>query len=189
MLGVETSVMTCSTNESGGRLTRCTVQRVTTTAERRPVRVSTVAWWLATVLTLVVLDDLTFGPAFWALSRLADPAVAVIAIFAIYVPAQVLIVVQATGDAPSRPARFFLRRMDLERRNEQIAHHEESLRSHVVGAGSAVAVTLLIAGVLPPLLLWRHGWARRRVLALAVVTAVVYAAEFALLHGFLPSLI
>jgi hypothetical protein len=147
---------------------------------------SVAVWWLATVLTLVVLDDLTFGPAFWALSRLAGPLVAVVAIFAIYVPAQLLILRGATSDAPGRVTAFFLRRLDLERRNPQLARNEEQLRSKVVGTSSALLLSLVIGGVLPPLLLWRRGADRRFVLRLGIVTSVVYAAEFAVLHGFVP---
>lgn len=146
------------------------------------------AWWAATVLTLVVLDDLTFGPAFWALARLAGPLVAVVAIFCIYVPAQLLILKGATSDTPGRATSFFLRRLDLERRNPQLARNEQQLRSKVVGAGSAVVLSLVIGGVLPPLLMWRRGAERGFVLRLGVATSVVYAAEFAVLHGFVPSI-
>ena len=150
-------------------------------------RLAVVAWWALTVLTLVVLDDLTFGPAFWALSRLAGPVVAVAAVYAIYVPAQMAILAGATSPAPGRFASFFLRRLDLERRNEHVARNEHQLRSRVLGASSALLLSLVIGGVLPPLLLWRRGEERRYALRLGLVTSVVYATEFALLHGLLPS--
>lgn len=144
---------------------------------------------MATVLTLVVLDDLTFGPAFWALARLAGPLVAVVAIFCVYVPAQLLILASATSEAPGRVTTFFLQRLDLERRNPQLARNEHQLRSKVVGAGSALLLSLVIGGVLPPLLLWRRGADRRFVLRLGVATSVIYAAEFAFLHGFVPGIL
>jgi hypothetical protein len=162
---------------------------MTTTSHQRPGRLAVAGWWAVTVLTLVVLDDLTFGPAFWALSRWAGPGVAVAAIFAIYVPAQVLLVVQGTSEHPSGPARWFLRRLDLERRNAHVRDNEMLLRSKVVGTASATLMSLLVAGVLPPLILWRRGAPRRYVRRLSVLTGTVYAFEFALLHGFLPSLI
>ncbi len=158
-----------------------------TSRSRAAAPLSVVAWWLATVLTLVVLDDLTFGPAFWVVARLAGPLVAVIAIFCVYVPAQLVILKGATSDSPGRATSFFLRRLDLERRKPQLARNEQQLRSKVVGAGSAVLLSLVIGGVLPPLLLWRRGADRRFVLRLGVVTSFVYAAEFALLHGLLPA--
>jgi hypothetical protein len=157
------------------------------TSSPRPRRWSVVGWWALTVLTLVVLDDLTFGPAFWAISRLAGPLVAVAAIYAVYVPVQVYLVARGTSEDPGRFAGFFLRRLDLERRNAHVARNEQHLRSRVLGAGTALVGALVIGGVLPPLLLWRRGAPRRRVLRLSVATALVYATEFALLHGLLPA--
>jgi hypothetical protein len=154
---------------------------------RRPRPWAVVFWWVATCAVLVVLDDLTVGPAFWALSRLAGPVVAVIAIYSVYVPGQIYLVRQATTDEPGRATRFFLRRFDVERRSPHIARNERHVRSRVVGAGSALLGTLLIAGVLPPLLLWRQGYDRTFVRRLSVATAMLYATEFALLHGLLPA--
>ncbi len=144
-------------------------------------------WWALTILILVVLDDLTFGPAFWAISRLAGPLVAVAAIYAIYLPVQVFLVARGTTEDPGRFAAFFLRRLDLERRSEQVARNERRLRSKVLGVGSALLGSLVIGGVLPPLLLWRSGMPRPQVLRLSVATSAIYATEFALLHGLLPA--
>ena len=66
--------------------------------------------------------------------------------------------------------------------------NERLMHSKVAGATSAVVLSLLIAGVLPPLILWRQGYSREFVLRVAVLTSVVYASEFALIHGYLPSL-
>src|SRR5690349_18963719 len=140
---------------------------------------STFAWWGATVLTLVVLDDLTFGPAFWALSRLAGPVVAVVTIYLVYVPGQIYLVARGTRPEPGRVAAFFLSRLELERRSSKVAVVEKEMRDKVVGSASAVAMSLLVAGVLPPLILWRRGFARADVLRISVVTATVYATEFA----------
>lgn len=165
------------------------VQRARSRAasEREPV-VVVVFWWAATVLTLIVLDDLTFGPLFWVLSRIFGPFAAIAAIYAVYVPAQVFIVNQATLPNPGRTARFFLRRLDLTRRRPEISDREDLVHHRVVGGTSAVVSSLLIAGVLPPLLLWKAGFTRRFVRRISYVTAFVYASEFALLHGFVPSL-
>jgi hypothetical protein len=155
-------------------------------APHRQPLVVTAGWWALTLLVLVILDDLTFGPFFWALSRLAGVWVAVAAIFAIYVPAQIALVHKGTSDAPGPLARFFLRRLDVERRNPQVASREHRLRGRIVGAGSALLLTLLLAGVLPCLLLWRRGYPRRFVLRLAVPASLLYAAEYALLHAVIP---
>lgn len=155
---------------------------------RRPSVVQTTFWWALTVLTLVVLDDLTFGPFFWAVSRFAGAAVAVGLIFAIYVPAQVYIVHRGMQPEPGRVAQFFLHRLDLTRRRPEIRARETQLHRRVAGGTSALLASLLIAGVLPPLLLWRAGYSRSFVSRISWATATVYAAEFALLHGFVPSL-
>jgi hypothetical protein len=59
----------------------------------------------------------------------------------------------------------------------------------VTGGVSAVVSSVLIAGVLPPLLLWRLGYGVAFVRRISYATSTVYATEFALLHGFLPSLV
>jgi len=160
-----------------------------TSAPARPALAVVLWWWAVTLAVLVVLDDLTFGPFFWAISRLAGPGWAMAAVYAIYVPVQLFLVRRGTAEEPGPVAHWFLRRLDLERRFERVGHNEERLHSRVVGAGSAVPLSLVIGGVLPPLLLWRRGFSADFVRRVAIVTAVVYATEFALLHGLLPSLV
>lgn len=146
-------------------------------------------WWAATLATLVVLDDLTFGPAFWAISRWRGAATAVLAVFVVYVPAQVYLVRRATEPDPGRVAAFFLKRLELQRRSAHVGEREARIHRRVAGAASALALTLVIGGVLPPLLLWRAGYSTSYVRRLSYATAPLYAAEFAVLHGLLPSLI
>lgn len=146
-------------------------------------------WWVATVLTLVVLDDLTFGPVFWLLSRTAGPWVAATAALVIYTSAQIYIVFRATEPEPGRIASFFLRRLDLARRSPAVHANEQKLRSQVVGWGSSILLTPVIGGVIPPLVLWRRGWEASAVRQVACVCAPIYAVEFALLHGLIPGLI
>lgn len=145
-------------------------------------------WWTLTVLTLVVLDDLTFGPLFWVISLTAGPWTAAGLAFVIYTVAQVFIVVRATEEVPGRIAAFFLSRLDLNRRSRHIAANEQRLHSRVAGWTSAILITPIIGGVLPPLLLWRMGWDRGPVRRIACICAPIYALEFAILHGLLPSL-
>lgn len=149
-------------------------------------RLQVAAWWAATLLTLVVLDDLTFGPAFWILARWSDIWVAVLAVYSIYVPVQLYLVRRATEPEPGRIAAFFLRRFDLERRSGRIGANEVALRGKVIGAGSALAMTVVIGGVLPPLILWRQGASRSFVRRLSIATSLLYATVFAALHAVLP---
>lgn len=145
-------------------------------------------WWIATVVTLVILDDLTFGPLFWLISRTAGPWISAATALVVYTSAQVFIVFRATEDDPGRIAGFFLRRLDLNRRSQHIAANERRLHSQVAGWFSALLMTPIIGGVLPPLLLWRMGWHRSSVRHVVLVCAPIYAMEFAVLHGLLPSL-
>jgi hypothetical protein len=142
--------------------------------------------WIATVVTFVVLDDLVFGPVFWALARWKGSAVAAATAFVIYFVVQVFIVHQGTQAAPHRLAAFFLRRLGLERGAVATRRHEEEIRSKVLGSGSAILLSPVIGGIVPPMLLWHRGQSARFVRRLSVVTAAVYASEFALLHGWIP---
>lgn len=149
----------------------------------QPSLLTTAVWWVATIGVLVILDDLTFGPGFWILSRATSVAWGVAAVFAIYVPAQVYLVRQGTAEQPGRLASFLLGRFDLNRRSRRVQKNEQVLHSQVIGWATALILTLVIGGVLPPLLLWRQGFDRSYVRAVSVATAIVYAAEFALLHA------
>lgn len=154
-----------------------------------PRWVRTVGWWAATLLTLIVLDDLTFGPVFWLVSRLESPLAGFTLALVIYVPAQILLVRAGTSDSPGKVATFFLSRLDLERRSTNVAEREQRLRARVTGVISASALSLAIGGVLPPLALWRAGYGRTFVRRLSWLTATIYAVEFSLLHGYLPGTI
>ena len=59
----------------------------------------------------------------------------------------------------------------------------------MLGAGSAILLSPVIGGVVPPMVLWHRGHPARFVRRLSVVTAAVYASEFALLHGWIPGVV
>ncbi|MCP4435143.1 MAG: hypothetical protein GY812_06535 [Actinomycetia bacterium] len=158
-------------------------------APNRQAFVTTLWWWFITLLVLVILDDLTFGPFFWLIARLAGAVWAMLAVYAVYIPVQLFLVSRGTRDEPGRVAHWFLSRLDLERRYRQVQDNESKVRSRVAGGVSAVLTCLIIGGVLPPLLLWRQGFERRYVMQIAGVCSVVYATEFALLHGLVPAVI
>jgi hypothetical protein len=146
-----------------------------------------VFWWLVTLLTLIVLDDLLFGPIFWLLATREGGTVAVAAILAIYIPVQVLIVVRATSPAPGVMTRLVLGKLELARRIGPVRENEQRIHHRIAGAGSAVLLSLVIGGILPCLLLWRKGYRVEFVRRLSVVTAAVYAVEYAFLHGVIPA--
>ena len=143
-------------------------------------------WWVATIATLVVVDDLTYGPISWLLVKFFGQAVIAL-VFVIYFVAQLYLVNQGIRDSPTRLAGALLDRLQLSRRSSQVADRETHIHEHVTGAALACVFSLLIGGVLPPLLLWRRGWSRTAVQRVAVATSAIYAAEFAMLHGWIPS--
>lgn len=147
----------------------------------------TVFWWVATLAVLVVLDDLTFGPAFWLISRTLGPGIAVLAIFASYVPAQLYLVYQGSKGSPGRVSAWWLKRLDLERRSIHVRRNEAAVRRQVTGSVSALLLSPVIGGVLPPLILQRKGTPQAVVRGIAWPAAIIYAATFALLHGMLPA--
>lgn len=145
-------------------------------------------WWALTIAMLVVIDDLTYGPFFWVFSRFA-PVGAIALAFTIYWIVQVYLVWAATGDNPGRVASFFLKRLELDRRNEEIAKREASLLKRIGGPLVAIPMALVVGGVVPCLALWRLGFDVWTVRKLAVLTSAIYAAEFAYLHAYLPNVI
>lgn len=90
-------------------------------------------WWIATILILVLVDDFTYGPIFWALSQLA-PVAAVVSAFAIYWLVQVMLVREATKQHPHRLATALLRRLQLDRRNASVAHANSHSIAGLLGA-------------------------------------------------------
>ncbi len=148
-----------------------------------------VFWWGATLAVLLVLDDLTIGPLFWALAGWQGRVVATVVAFVVYAVTQIAVVVDATRERPSRATSWFLRRLDLQRRSAAIAANEARVKAEVVGGGTAVLVSPLIGGVIPPLVLGRQGFPRPFVRRVGVVTSIVYAGEFAFLHGWIPGTI
>ena len=157
-------------------------------AEPRPW-LSSIGWWSLTILVLTIVDDLTFGPLFWLLSRTAGPLIAGLTAWVAYTVIQIILVRQGTEETPHRVAAFLLNRLSLERRFDQVGEREQSLHASVTDVVTATLASLVIGGVIPPLILYRRGRARESVRRISYLTAPLYAAEFGLLHGVLPGLI
>lgn len=147
--------------------------------------VGIVVSWVVTIVTLVILDDLLFGPIFWTIGALRGPGVAAALAFVIYFVVQIVLVHEGTRRAPRRMAAFFLRRLGLDRPADWTRPREDEIRARILGGGSAVLLSPVVGGVIPPMLLWRRGFDVRFVRRLSIVTSAVYAFEFALLHGWI----
>ena len=140
-------------------------------------------WWGVTIVTLFILDDLVFGPLFWALSIRSKPLSTALAFVASWCFGLWLIDA-GVRDNPSKLASWFMKRLMLERHNSHVADREESIKKRAVSSLGAVLVTPLIGAVIPVLLLdKRQRMTGRSLRSHAFGLTVFYAVEFALLHG------
>lgn len=141
-------------------------------------------WWSATILVLVVLDDLVFGPIFWSIALLSLPLAIALAFLASWAFGTWL-VFRGTRAEPGRIARFFLNRLWLERRNPDIARRERKVRQSVTSGVAATIATPFIGGVIPCLVLHkRDAMPVAQIRRLAVFLAALYAVEFSAIHGY-----
>jgi hypothetical protein len=128
------------------------------------------------------MDDLLFGWIFWTLSVWNQLFSTIIA-FCISVPFQQWLIRKGIAEEPGRIASWLLNGLALKRRNVEVEKREEKIRAKSVKLVGAVLVSPLIGGVLPILILNKHGVDRKTLLRLSIITTVIYAAEFAALHG------
>jgi hypothetical protein len=141
-------------------------------------------WWSVTILVLVVLDDLVFGPIFWSIAVLSRPAAVILAFFASWAFGTWL-VFRGTRSSPGRVAQFFLNRLWLERKNPHIGQRERKVRDSVTSTVAATLSTPFIGGVIPSLVLYKRDLMPvAQIRRLAVFLAALYAVEFAALHGY-----
>lgn len=139
-------------------------------------------WWTVTVLTLVLLDDLLFGPVFWAIAVWNRPAATIIA-FLVSMIVQIWLVRAGTKEVPGKAASFMLKRLMLDRKNKEIEKRDQEIKAKSAKIGGAIMISPLIGGVLPVLLLHKHQFSRATVLKVAWVTIPIYAIEFMAIHG------
>lgn len=140
-------------------------------------------WWGVTLVTLIILDDMVFGPIFWGLATYNRLLSTIVAFFASWFFGFWL-VYAGLKDEPGRLANFFLKRLMLGHKTRQIREREEKL-SHTVASGAgALLVTPIIGGVIPSLLLRKYELMRAgTVRKYAMILTAVYAVEFAAIHG------
>jgi hypothetical protein len=144
---------------------------------------SFVFWWGVTLVTLILLDDLLFGPIFWLLSQV-DRAMATAAAFCASFAFQVWTNWAGLRPNPGRVAQFFINRLMIARKKHQIVEREESLRRQIISGSSALGASLLVGGVIPIIFLHRKGvLGIGHLRRLALMTSAIYATEFALIHG------
>ena len=158
--------------------------RASTVESQLRLRLRTLYYWCILLIALLVLDDLVFGWIFWLLAQLNLVATIVFAFVASWV-AGYWLTLRGLDPNPGRIAKFLLQRLQLERKNEELARREVALRERLASTGAAVPMTLLFGGVVTTL------WLRRRELVdarqarrLGFWLSGVYALEFSFLHAF-----
>jgi len=141
-------------------------------------------WWAVTIITLVIVDDLVFGPVFWAIALLNRFAAVALAFFASWLYGTWL-VFRGTREESGRVAQFLLNRLWLERSNPEIAQRTQRVHSSVTSVVAATLATPFIGGVIPALILHkRDAMPLSQIRRLAVFLTALYALEFALIHGY-----
>jgi hypothetical protein len=133
------------------------------------------------------MDDLTFGPIFWAISAW-NKLYGTIAAFVFSVVADLWIIRICMAEQPNRFARWALKRLSLvrtsERKNEQVEVREKKIMSKVVSYTGATIASLLLGAVIPVLLLKKHAiGSRATLLRFSWIPVIIYAVEYAGIHG------
>lgn len=143
----------------------------------------TLYYWTLLLVTLVVVDDLTFGWIFWLLSQIHPLLSALVALCA-YWAIGYWITLRGLSPEPGKVARWFLNRLQLERKNPELRAREDELQKKITSIAIAIPLSLLFGGVVTTL------WLRRRDVVddsaakrVALVLCGLYALEFALIHA------
>lgn len=156
----------------------------TTIEVRHQSRLRTLYYWTLLGVTLVMLDDLTFGWIFWFLAQV-HPLFSAAAALAIYWSLGYWITQRGLRPNPGKLAVWFLTRLQLERKNPELRVREEALKSKVNSVVAAIPMSLLFGGVVSTLWLRRRGVvSEEQAPRLAFWFCGLYAFEFAFIHGF-----
>ena len=151
---------------------------------RHPSFLRTFYYWTLLLVTLVVLDDLTFGWIFWALAQI-HPLISASAAFAIYWAMGYWIALRGLSPVPGKLASWFLARLQLEHKNPELQVREQMLKEKITSISTAIPMALLFGGVVTTLWLRRRGTVDDSgARSLAFWLCGLYALEFALIHGF-----
>jgi hypothetical protein len=141
-------------------------------------------WWFALLVTLVILDDLVFGPIAWLIAQVNPWLAAVVGFSAMWGLSYWLVLV-GVRPQQGRVARLLLSRLQLERRNPRIREREATLKAHLTSVAVAVPMSLLFGGVVTSLWLYKREVVdERQVRRLAFWLTALYACEFVILHAF-----
>lgn len=140
-------------------------------------------YWTVLLITLMVLDDATFGWIFWALAQI-NPFLSAAVALAIYWALGYWITLRGLSPNPGKVAGWFLRRLQLGHENPELRSREEHLKAKLTSVTASIPMTLLFGGVLTTLWLRRRNIVdSRQAKSLAFWLCGLYALEFAAIHG------
>ncbi|MGQ0805046.1 MAG: hypothetical protein ACT4PI_14445 [Actinomycetota bacterium] len=143
----------------------------------------TLYYWFALFIVLVLADDATFGWIFWLLSQV-DPLLSAVVALVIYWAVGYLITLQGLREQPRPIAAWLLRRLQLERKNPELARRQLKLKERITSVAVAVPMALLLGGVVTTLYLRRQGVVDDdRARRVALWLTGLYALEFAAIHA------
>jgi hypothetical protein len=143
----------------------------------------TLYYWLALFIILVLADDATFGWIFWLLSQ-TDPLFSAAVAVVIYWTVGYLIALQGLRERPRPVAAWLLKRLQLERKNPELARRQRKLKESITSVTVAVPMALLLGGVVTTLYLRRRGVVDDdRARRVALWLTGLYALEFAAIHA------
>jgi hypothetical protein len=143
----------------------------------------TVYYWVALFVVLVLVDDATFGWIFWLLSQI-NPLLSAVVAVAIYWSVGYWIILEGLRPNPRPVAAWFLKRLQLGRKNPELAQRELRLMEKITSVAVAVPLALLFGGPVTTLYLRRRELVDdRQARRLGFWLQGLYALEFAAIHA------
>jgi hypothetical protein len=143
----------------------------------------TLYYWMLLFITLLVVDDATFGWIFWVIAQFSLIIAAVTA-FVIYWVVGYWLTLRGLSPKPGKMAGWLLNRLQLGHPNKAQHEFEQRAQSKITSIASAVPMTLLFGGVFTTLWLHRRGIvANHRARRLGFWLCGLYALEPTVIHA------
>jgi hypothetical protein len=115
----------------------------------------TLYYWALLFVTLLIVDDASFGWVFWGISQYSL-AVSAVTALVVYWSLGYMITIRGLTPNPGKWAGWFLNRLQLGHGNMELRSRKSRLQGKVTSIAAAIPMTLLFGGVLTTL------WLRRQ---------------------------
>ena len=154
-----------------------------TVEARRQSLLRTLYYWTLLLIVLLIADDLTFGWIFWALAQI-HPFVSAAAALVVYWTIGYWVTLRGLKPNPGKIAGWFLRRLQLERKNPELQSRQERLKAKITSIVVGIPMSLLFGGVVTTLWLCRRNIIDdHKARQVAFWLCGLYAIEFTLIHA------